>query len=193
MAFSASEQTHQQLWVRADGELPDDPLLHAAVVAYASDMSIIDSILKPHEIAWQAGPSMVVSLDHCMWFHRPLRADSWLLIDQDSPAAFGRGGSAGPGVRRARQPRGEPRPRGPGSRPDSYLQRPESPLMLPRVRFVHCRLRRLFGSHGRTGRVRGPLRHPRGKTPAAGRARLRLKSLSSRSGDELDEPAAPGS
>ena len=90
----ASQESRQRLWVRADGELPDDPLLHAAVVAYASDMSIIDSILKPHEISWEAGATMVVSLDHCMWFHRPFRADRWLLFDQDSPNAYGARGLA---------------------------------------------------------------------------------------------------
>jgi acyl-CoA thioesterase-2 len=90
----ASQEPRQQLWVRTDGELPDDPLLHAAVVAYASDMSIIDSILKPHEISWDRGETMVVSLDHCMWFHRPLRADHWLLFDQDSPNAYGARGLA---------------------------------------------------------------------------------------------------
>jgi acyl-CoA thioesterase-2 len=91
---SASQETRQQLWVRADGELADDPLLHAAVVAYASDMSIIDSILKPHELSWETGATMVVSLDHCMWFHRPLRADRWLLFDQDSPVTYGSRGLA---------------------------------------------------------------------------------------------------
>jgi acyl-CoA thioesterase-2 len=91
---TASAETRQRLWVRADGELPDDPLLHAAVVAYASDMSIIDSVLKPHEINWRDGVTMVVSLDHCMWFHRPLRADRWLLFDQDSPNAYGARGLA---------------------------------------------------------------------------------------------------
>lgn len=91
---SASQETRQRLWVRADGELADDPLLHAAVIAYASDMSIIDSILKPHEIRWDKGATMVVSLDHCMWFHRPLRADRWLLFDQDSPNAYGDRGLA---------------------------------------------------------------------------------------------------
>ena len=102
MASQAPQaRNHQQLWVRADGELPDDPLLHAAVVAYASDMSIIDSILKPHEIAWEAGASMVASLDHCMWFHRPFRADRWLLFDQDSPDCLRCARArAGPAVRR---------------------------------------------------------------------------------------------
>ncbi len=91
---TASQENRQRLWVRADGELADDPLLHAAVVAYASDMSIIDSILKPHEILWESGANMVVSLDHCMWFHRPFRADRWLLFDQDSPNACGARGLA---------------------------------------------------------------------------------------------------
>ena len=90
----ASQEAREQIWVRADGELPDDPLLHAAVVAYASDMSIIDSILKPHEVSWDRGKTMVVSLDHCMWFHRALRADRWLLFDQDSPNAYGARGLA---------------------------------------------------------------------------------------------------
>jgi len=90
----ASHETRQRLWVRADGELADDPVLHAAVVAYASDMSIIDSVLKPHEVRWKNGATMVVSLDHCMWFHRPFRADHWLLLDQDSPSAYGARGLA---------------------------------------------------------------------------------------------------
>jgi acyl-CoA thioesterase-2 len=91
---ATSPDNRQRLWVRADGELADDPLLHAAVIAYASDMSIIDSVLKPHEIRWREGTTMVVSLDHCMWFHRPFRADKWLLVDQDSPNAYGARGLA---------------------------------------------------------------------------------------------------
>jgi acyl-CoA thioesterase-2 len=91
---TASRETRERLWVRADGELPGDPLLHAAVVCYASDMSLIDSILKPHEIRWDRDETMIVSLDHCMWFHRPLRADRWLLFDQDSPNAYGARGLA---------------------------------------------------------------------------------------------------
>ena len=91
---TASAELRQRLWVRADGDLGDDPLLHAAVIAYASDMSIIDSVLKPHRIRWEDGRAMVVSLDHCMWFHRPFRADRWLLLDQDSPNAYGARGLA---------------------------------------------------------------------------------------------------
>jgi acyl-CoA thioesterase-2 len=91
---TATGEKRQRLWIRADGELPDDPLLHAAVVTYASDMSAIDSILMPHEIHWEDGSTMVVSLDHCMWFHRQVKADDWLLVDQDSPNAYGARGVA---------------------------------------------------------------------------------------------------
>jgi len=84
----------QKLWIRADGTLPDDPLLHACVVTYASDMSLMDSILKPHRIDWDDGNFMGASLDHCMWFHHELRADEWLLYDAESPIAFGGRGLA---------------------------------------------------------------------------------------------------
>ncbi|HEV2361639.1 MAG TPA: acyl-CoA thioesterase II [Acidimicrobiales bacterium] len=91
---SGSREPKQQLWMKADGTLPDDPLLHAAVVTYASDMTLFDSILHPHEIRWEDDLFMGASLDHCMWFHRPLRADQWLLFDQDSPTASGARGLA---------------------------------------------------------------------------------------------------
>jgi acyl-CoA thioesterase-2 len=91
---SASTDAHRLLWLRADGKLPEDPLLHAAVVAYASDMTLYDSILRPHRIEWQECSFMGASLDHCMWFHRRFRADEWLLFDQESPAAAGGRGLA---------------------------------------------------------------------------------------------------
>jgi acyl-CoA thioesterase-2 len=83
-----------QLWIRADGTLPDDPLLHACVVTYASDMSLMDAIVKPHSINWDDGSFMGASLDHCMWFHHDLRADEWLLFDAESPIAYGGRGLA---------------------------------------------------------------------------------------------------
>ena len=87
-----SKEPRQQIWIRADGTLADDPLLHACVVTYASDMSLFDAILAPHSVRWDAGTFMGASLDHCMWFHRDLRADQWLLYDTDSPIAHaGRG------------------------------------------------------------------------------------------------------
>jgi acyl-CoA thioesterase II len=79
----------QRVWIRADGTLPDDPLLQACVVAYASDMTLLDTGLLPHAVNWHEGVAMGASLDHAMWFHRPFRADEWLLYDQDSPAAYG--------------------------------------------------------------------------------------------------------
>ena len=84
----------QQVWMRADGTLPDDPLLHACVVAYASDMTLLDSILLAHGVSWDDPRLMGASLDHAMWFHRPFRADDWLLYDQDSPSAHGARGLA---------------------------------------------------------------------------------------------------
>jgi len=79
----------QQVWFRADGVLPDDPLLHACVLAYASDMTLLDSVLLPHGIRWTDEEFMGASLDHAMWFHRPFRTDRWLLYDQASPSATG--------------------------------------------------------------------------------------------------------
>ncbi|HEX4978822.1 MAG TPA: acyl-CoA thioesterase II [Acidimicrobiales bacterium] len=89
-------EPHQQVWMRADGSLPDDPLLHACVVAYASDMTLLDSVVLPHRDAVMGDGLMMASLDHAMWFHRPFRADEWFLYDQESPsAASARGLAAG--------------------------------------------------------------------------------------------------
>jgi len=89
-----SKEPHQKIWIKADGTLPDDPLLHACVITYASDMSLFDSILAPHSIRWDNGSFMGASLDHCMWFHRVVHADQWLLYDTDSPIAHGGRGLA---------------------------------------------------------------------------------------------------
>jgi acyl-CoA thioesterase-2 len=77
------------VWIRADGELPDDPLLHACVVTYASDMTLLDTTLVPHGTQALEGRVMMASLDHAMWFHRPFRADEWLLYAQGTPSASG--------------------------------------------------------------------------------------------------------
>ncbi len=105
-------EPYQRLWIRADGELPDDPLLHACVATYASDMSLFDTILAPHETSWDDPDFMGASLDHCMWFHQPFRADEWLLYDTDSPVAAA-GPRPGPGlpVRPARVDSASPWPR----------------------------------------------------------------------------------
>ncbi len=84
----------QRVWMKADGTLPDDPLLHACVIAYASDMTLLDSVMLPHNISWDQPGLMVASLDHAMWFHRQFRADEWFLYDQWSPSAAGSRGLA---------------------------------------------------------------------------------------------------
>ena len=83
---------YQRVWLRADGKLPDDPVLHACVLTYASDMTLLDTALLPHGGSWRADGLFMASLDHAMWFHRPFRVDQWLLYVQDTPSASeGRG------------------------------------------------------------------------------------------------------
>jgi acyl-CoA thioesterase-2 len=74
----------QQVWLRADGTLPDDPVLHACVVTYASDMTLLDTTILPFGIGWDSPGIQMASVDHAMWFHRPFRADEWLLYDQEA-------------------------------------------------------------------------------------------------------------
>jgi acyl-CoA thioesterase-2 len=76
-----------KVWMRADGRLPDDPLLHVCVLTYASDMALLDAVVRPHGVAMGTGELLVASLDHAMWFHRPFRADEWWLYDSESPSA----------------------------------------------------------------------------------------------------------
>jgi acyl-CoA thioesterase-2 len=87
-------EPEQLVWFRADGVLPDDPLLHACVVAYASDLTLLDTAVMAHARSWDDDRFMIASLDHAMWFHRPLRADQWLLYHQRSPSAHGARGLA---------------------------------------------------------------------------------------------------
>ncbi len=82
------------VWLKANGELPDDPLLHVCLMTYASDMTLLDSVLVTHGTSWSGGVIVGASLDHAMWFHRPFRADQWLLYAQDSPSATGSRGLA---------------------------------------------------------------------------------------------------
>jgi acyl-CoA thioesterase II len=85
----ALRTTSNLVWLRVDGELPDDPLLHVCLMTYASDMTLLDSVLTGHGLSWSDGRTSGASLDHAMWFHRPFRADRWLLYAQESPVAFG--------------------------------------------------------------------------------------------------------
>lgn len=77
----------QHIWLRATGPLPDDPRVHQAVLAYASDFTLLDTALIAHGKLLFDQDIQLASLDHAMWFHRPFRADNWLLYVQDSPSA----------------------------------------------------------------------------------------------------------
>ena len=79
----------QHVWFRTQGDLPDDPLVHYAVLAYASDMSLLGTGMRAHGLTWQQGKVQSASLDHALWFHRPFRCDNWLLYSQDSPSTGG--------------------------------------------------------------------------------------------------------
>jgi len=112
------------VWMRATGRLPDDPAIHRCVLAYASDLTLLDTALIPHQRSVFDRSIMAASLDHALWFHRPFRADEWLLYAQDSPnlhgaRGFGRGlifaadgtlvaSVAQEGLLRERRPEGRP-------------------------------------------------------------------------------------
>jgi len=81
-------------WMRANGTLPDDPLLHVCVLTFCSDLTLLDSVLTRHGIAQGVDIATMASLDHAMWFHQPFRADEWFLYSTRSPVASGSRGLA---------------------------------------------------------------------------------------------------
>jgi acyl-CoA thioesterase-2 len=85
---------HQAVWIKAIGELPDDPQLHRAALAYLSDYTILESALRVHGLPWATPGLKIASLDHAMWWHRFGRVDEWLLYVQESPNAIGGRGLA---------------------------------------------------------------------------------------------------
>ena len=82
----------QRVWMRADGTLPHDPMLHVCLLTYASDLTLLASVLAPHPLP--VSQVALASLDHAMWFHHPFRADEWLLYECRSPSASGSRGLA---------------------------------------------------------------------------------------------------
>lgn len=82
-------EARQIVWFRAVGPLPDAPAMHQCVLAYASDMTLLDTSLLPHGYNLFTPELQLASLDHAIWFHRPFRADDWLLYVQESPSAAG--------------------------------------------------------------------------------------------------------
>lgn len=90
----ARSEPVRHVWFRVIGELPDDILYHQAALAYASDYGMLATVLQPHGLGIRAPGLQVASLDHAVWFHRPFRADEWLLYAIESPAAAGARGFA---------------------------------------------------------------------------------------------------
>ncbi len=85
----AKGEPDRSVWFRTMHALPDDPAVHTALLAYASDYSFLTTALRPHSVGWLTPGMQVASIDHVMWFHQPFRADDWLLHDIDSPVARG--------------------------------------------------------------------------------------------------------
>ena len=80
---------YQNTWIRAVDTMPHDPRLNQCLLAYASDMTLIDTATRPHGISWANEKFQVASLDHAMWFHQAFKIDDWLLYSQDSPFSGG--------------------------------------------------------------------------------------------------------
>ncbi len=88
------EPARTQIWLKAAGAVPADPVLNTCVLTYASDLTLLGVALVPHGVIIGSRSIQPASLDHSMWFHRPFRADEWMLYDQHSPSASGGRGFA---------------------------------------------------------------------------------------------------
>lgn len=86
---SVDTQCVQHLWFRAIGRLPDDPCLHHRLLAYVSDYYLLATAVRPHRVELGHRALPAISVDHAVWFHRPVRVDEWLLYAIDSPSASG--------------------------------------------------------------------------------------------------------
>lgn len=81
------QEARRYHWMRAQSRLPDDPLLHQCVLAFASDFALMGTAMLPHGVSFMQNNMQAASIDHSMWFHRPFRVDDWLLYDMDAPNA----------------------------------------------------------------------------------------------------------
>jgi len=89
LSVEGPQVPHQAVWFKAIGKFPDEPNLHRAALAYMSDYTLLEPILRAHGVAWATPGLKVASLDHAMWWHRFGRVDEWMLYVQDSPNAIG--------------------------------------------------------------------------------------------------------
>ncbi len=87
-------EARQAIWFRAVDRVPDDPLLHRCLLAYASDYHLVATALRPHGLSFVSPGVIMASIDHAMWFHRPARVDEWLLYSMESPSTSGSRGFA---------------------------------------------------------------------------------------------------
>ncbi|WP_427007268.1 acyl-CoA thioesterase [Pseudarthrobacter sp. H2] len=94
VSATGRKEARNAVWMKTFGPMPDDPDLHRAALAYASDYTLLESILRKHGMSWVTPGMSVASLDHAMWWHRPVRVDEWLLYVQESPSAQGARGLA---------------------------------------------------------------------------------------------------
>ncbi|GAB3713836.1 acyl-CoA thioesterase [Mariniluteicoccus flavus] len=84
-----SHAAYARVWVRVNGDLPQTPMIQESALAYASDLTLLSISVLPHGVRWGTQDVQAASLDHVMWFHRPVRTDRWWLFDQMSPSASG--------------------------------------------------------------------------------------------------------
>lgn len=94
VSAKGERKARNAVWMKTFGPMPDDPNMHRAALAYASDYTLLESILRKHGLSWITPGMSVASLDHAMWWHRPVRVDEWLLYVQESPSAQGARGLA---------------------------------------------------------------------------------------------------
>lgn len=94
MSRAGGSHDGQHVWLRANGTLPDDPVLHACILTYASDMTLLDTTLLPFGLAFDHPGLQMASLDHAMWFHRPFQVDNWLMYQQQAISTGGARGLA---------------------------------------------------------------------------------------------------
>jgi acyl-CoA thioesterase II len=78
---------HNRVWLKTEGEMPDDPVIHAAALVYWSDTTVLDSIITTHGLSWGFDRIFAVTMNHSVWFHRPVRFDEWVLYSTSSPVA----------------------------------------------------------------------------------------------------------
>ncbi|GGG11612.1 acyl-CoA thioesterase II [Rhodococcoides trifolii] len=94
MRGTGEKLNHNRVWMRADGPLPDDPNVHVATLGYASDTTVLDSIITTHGLSWGLDRIVAATVNHSIWFHRPFRFDDWVLYSTESPVAAGSRGLA---------------------------------------------------------------------------------------------------